>query len=112
MGIMIPINTSQDYSGNNSEDELMVGQHQARFYFILFIYSSLALLGRCCCARAFLSCGVTPHFSARVSHFGGFSCCGAGLLPPGLQQLQHLGSVVMAHGLSCSGRVGSSQTRD
>ena len=32
---MIPINTSQDYSGNNSEDELMVGQHQARFYFIL-----------------------------------------------------------------------------
>ena len=81
------------------------------FNFIyLFI---LAVLGLCCCARAFLQlqrAGATLHCGAWASHCGGFSCCRAHRL----QQLWHVGSVivarrlqstgsvVVAHGLSCS----------
>ena len=39
------------------------------------------------------SCGV------RVSHCGGFSCCGARALACGLQKLQLAGSVAVAPGL-------------
>ena len=59
-------------------------------YFILFIYLFLALLGLCCCTRAFSSCG------AWASHCGGFSCCGA-------QALGAWASVVAARGLSSCG---------
>ena len=39
----------------------------------IFIYLFLAVLGLCCCAQAFSSCGV------RASHCGGFSCWRAAL---------------------------------
>ena len=46
-----------------------------------------------CCTWAW-QMGATVHFSAQASHRGGFSSCGA-------QALGHVGSVVVAHGLSC-----------
>ena len=54
--------------------------------------------------------GATLCCGARASHCGGFSCCRAWTLGAqasvvaahGLQQLWHVGSVVVAHGLSCS----------
>ena len=63
------------------------------------IYLFLAVLGLCCCARAFSSCGkggATLRCSARASHCGGFSCCRA--LALGMQA-----SVVVARGLSSYG---------
>ena len=45
--------------------------------FNYFIYLFLAVLGLCCCTRAFSSCGERVHCGARASHCGGFSCCGA-----------------------------------
>ena len=67
------------------------------FYFSPFIYYfsflSLTVLSLCCCARA--------------SHCGGSSGCGAQAVGTGgLQCLQHAGSVVVAHGLSCSAACG------
>ena len=42
------------------------------------IYLFLAVLGLCCCARAFSSCSERGLlFIVRASHCGGFSCCGA-----------------------------------
>ena len=58
----------------------------------------MAALGLRCCARAFLwlwRAGATLRCSARASHCGGFSCCGAWALGA-------RASVVVAHGLSCS----------
>ena len=59
------------------------------YLLILLIYLFLAVLGLHCCAGATLHCG------ARVSHCGGFSCCGA-------QAVGAQASVVVAHGVSCS----------
>ena len=83
------------------------------FYFyifkFLFIFLFLAALGLCCCPRAFSSCGAGAPLccGARASHCSGFSCCRAQAL--GMQAsvvaargLQSAGSVVVAHGLSCS----------
>ena len=46
-----------------------------------FIYLFLAVLGLCCCTRAFFSCyewaRAPLRGSALVSHCGGFSCCRA-----------------------------------
>ena len=68
-------------------------------FFKLFIYF-LAVLGLCCCARAFCSCGewgrATLHCSVRASHCGGFSCCGA-------HAVGAWASVVVALGLSSCG---------
>ena len=52
------------------------------FLKYLFI---LAVLGLCCCAQAFSSCGVrashcgvrASHCGVQASHCGGSSCCGA-----------------------------------
>ena len=47
--------------------------------------------------------GLLCSCSAWASHCSGFSCCGASdYRVPGLQELQHVGSVVVALGLSCS----------
>ena len=49
-------------------------------FFNIFIYLFLVVLGLCCCTWAFSSCGewgLLSSWSARVSHCGGFSCCGA-----------------------------------
>ena len=80
---------------------------QIRFFFLIiyFIYLFLAELGLCGCTRAFSSCGergllfvvvrrlLTAVASLVAEH---------GLQARGLQQLQHAGSVVVAHRLSCS----------
>ena len=70
-----------------------------------FIYLFLAALGLHCCTRAFSSCGergllfvvvrrlLTVVVSLVAEH---------GLWVHGLQQLWRAGSVVVAHGLSCS----------
>ena len=47
------------------------------------------------CAGPLLLCGLLSSYSVRASHCSGFSCCGAQALGP-------VGSVVVAHGLSCS----------
>ena len=49
--------------------------------------------------------GAALCYGAWASHRSGFSCCGAqagGTQALGLQQLQHVGSVVVLQGLSCS----------
>ena len=60
-----------------------------------FIYLFLAVLGLCCCAGAFSSCGkqgATLRCGVQASHCGGFSCCRA-------RALGAWASVVVAHGL-------------
>ena len=60
--------------------------------------SFLAVLGLCCCSWAFSSCskqGLLFSCSVLASHRSGFSCCRTWAL-----ELE--GSVVVAHGLSCS----------
>ena len=65
------------------------------FTHLTFIYYYfLAVLCLCGRTQAFSSCG------AWTSHCGGFSCCtGSGVC--GLQQLWHMGSGVVVHGLGC-----------
>ena len=65
--------------------------------FYLFIYLFMAVLGLRFCARAFSSCGKWGHSSSR--------CAGLSLSLPLLLRStgsRHAGSVVVAHGLSCS----------
>ena len=67
-------------------------------FIILFIY--FGLLSR----LAFSHCSEQRHLSscgAQASHCSSFSCA-ARAPGRGLQQLQFLGSIVAAHGLSCS----------
>ena len=61
-------------------------------HIVLFVYFYLfmAVQGFHCCTQAFSSC------SKGTSHCTGFSCCRT-------QALEYMGSVVVAHGLSCSG---------
>ena len=71
------------------------------FFFFSFIYLFLAVLGLRFCARAFSSCGERgPLFIA---------CTGLSLSLPLLLQStgsRHAGSVVVAHGSSCSAACG------
>ena len=75
-------------------------------FFYLFIYLFLAALGLCCCAWAFFSCsecgllfiavhGLLFRVPSLVAEHG--------LQAHGLQQLWHVGSVVVARGLSSCG---------
>ena len=74
--------------------------------FFVFLNLFLAVLGLLCCARAFSSCGGWELLFAVVH---GLLIAVASLVAeqrlqaPELQQLWHEGSVVVAHGLSCSG---------
>ena len=87
--------------------------------FIFIIYFIFGCVGSSLLRAGFLQlrqAGATLRCGARASHCGGFSCCGARAL--GTQasvvvarRLQIAGSVVVVHGLSCSGHVGSSRTR-
>ena len=84
-------------------------QRSTFFNINLFIYYLfLAALGLCCCARAFSSCGEWGLLFVAVS---GLLIAVAslaveyGLQARGLQQLQHIGSVIVAHGLSSAGSV-------
>ena len=93
------------------------------FHFYKFIYLLLAALGLCCCMWAFSSCvlqlrraGATLRCAVRASHCHGFSCCGAWSIGARASvvvahRLQRAGSVVVAHGLSCSVACGISWTR-
>ena len=54
----------------------------------------MPVLGLYCCVQAFSSC------SAWASHCCGFSCCGVQTLGMRPSELWHVGSVVLAHGLS------------
>ena len=63
----------------------------------------MAALGLCCCMWAFSSCrqqGLLSSYTTRASHCGGFSSCGA-------WAVGHVGSVLVAHRLSCSTACGS-----
>ena len=86
-------------------------------FVCLFVCLFLAALGLHCSARAFSSCGergATLRCGAQASHCSGFSCCRARALGARAQWLwlagsavvarglQSVGSVVVAHGLSCS----------
>ena len=69
--------------------------------FFNFIYLFLAALGLCCCVRAFSSCSEWELLFVAVQ---GLLIAVASLVEHGLQArgLQSAGSVVVAHGLSCS----------
>ena len=74
----------------------------------MFIYLFLAVLGLHCCTWSFSSCGEQELLFVAVC---GFLITVAslivehGLQARGLQQLQHVGSVVVAHGLQSTGSV-------
>ena len=76
--------------------------------FIYFIYLFLAALGLRCCAQAFSSCGEQGLLFIAVR---GLLIAMASLVAEHrlqacrLQQLQHVGSVVVAHGLQSTGSV-------
>ena len=89
--------------------------------FIYFIYLFLAALGLCCCVRAFSSCGERGLLFVAVHRLliaVASLVAEHGLQAHGLQQLWHMGSavvargpqsagsVVVAHGLSCSAACG------
>ena len=74
-----------------------------------FIYLFLPVLGLHCCAWAFSSCrerrllfvavrGLLIVVASLVAEHSLLAC--------GLQQLWHVGSVIVAHGLSCSAACG------
>ena len=67
--------------------------YNAFTFFKFVFYLFLAALGLHCCAERE---GATLPFSARASHCGGFSCCGA-------RALGTRASVVVARGLSSCG---------
>ena len=61
------------------------------------IYLFLTALGLRCCIQAFSSCGkhvLLSRCDVRASHWGAFSCCS-------VWALVHIGSVLVARGLSC-----------
>ena len=62
------------------------------FVFFLLQWASIAMCGL---SRPVLSRGSSLAASARASPCSGFSCCEA-------EALGHMGSVVVAHRLSCS----------
>ena len=71
------------------------------FFLIYFIYLFMAVLGLRFCARAFSSCGKWGHSSSR--------CTGLSLSRPLLLRStgsRHSGSVIAAHGPSCSAACG------
>ena len=73
------------------------------FYFILFYF--LAVLGLHCCTWAFSSCGEQGQLFIVVRGLliaVASLVAGHGLQVHGLQYLQHTGSVVVGHRLSCS----------
>ena len=75
---------------------------------IYFIYLFLAALGLRCCMQALPSCGERgPLFTVVCGLLVAVASLVAehGLQVCGLQQLWHMGSVVMAHGLQSSGSV-------
>ena len=68
--------------------------------FKIVIYEFLAVLGPCCCAWAFSSCGERRLLSScreLVSYCGGFSCCKARALECGLWQLWRVNLLVPWH---------------
>ena len=92
------------------------------FSFILKFYLFLAALGLHCCVRAFSSCGERGLLFVSVrrlliavaslllwstgSRRMGFSSCGVRALVVVACRLWSAGSVVVAHGLSCSATCG------
>ena len=77
-------------------------------FFNIFIYLFLAVLGLRCCAWAFSSCGKRRLLFVAVCRLliaVASLVAEHGLQARGLQQLQHAGSVVVAHGLQSSGSV-------
>ena len=60
--------------------------------------------GLCCFAGLFVVAASRGYSScsAQASYCGGFSCCRAQVLLHSIQWLQHMGSVVAVHRLSCS----------
>ena len=89
--------------------------------FVCFVWAELGLH---CCAQAFSSCsetsletrlrGLLCGCGVRASHYGGFFCCGmqtpgawasvvaaCRLSSCGSRALEHRGSTIAVHGLSC-----------
>ena len=88
------------------------------FYFFTHLF--LVVLGLHCCAQDFCSCGWWGILFIAVLGLltGGFSCCRAQALGAQasvaavMHGLSSLGSVAVAHRLSCSAACGIFQTRD
>ena len=77
-------------------------------YINLFIYLFMAALGLCCCAWAFSSCskrGLLFVALCRLLIAVAFLVVEHGLQVLGLQQLWHVGSVVVTRGLQSAGSV-------
>ena len=76
-------------------------------FFLIFIYLFLAVLGLCCCAQAFSSCGEWGllFIAVRGPLIAVASLVEHRLQERRLQQLWHAGSVVVAHGLQSAGSV-------
>ena len=81
---------------------------QNHFLKKIFIYLFLAALGLCCCTRTFSSCGEQglPFVAVgRLLIVMASLVAEHRLQASRLQQLWHMGSVVVAHGLQSSGSV-------
>ena len=78
------------------------------FIFLNFQFFILGCAGSSLLHRLFCSCserGLLSSCSAWVSHFGGFSCCGArglGLVDSSRCSARALEHVVVMHGIGCS----------
>ena len=108
------LGSSPDFSPGQNQDVSVARPHSTfddsklrwlpvLSYFLKIIYLFLAKLGICCCVWAFSSCS------------GGGGCSSLRCSVRWLLLLQSTGSrhtAVVMHGLRCSRRVGSSQTRD
>ena len=118
-------NSNYHNSGNTSKVVMCLHFIYLKNFFPIYLIYLFIYFG---CVRSLLlrtgflqlwQVGATLHCGARASHCGGFSCCGARALGArGLQQLQHVGlvvvacgfqsasSVVVVHRLSCSAACG------
>ena len=84
----------------------IISQHLPEHFFC-FLFCFLAALGLHCCAGFLQLRGAeaTLHCDARTSHWMAFLVAAHGLQACGLQQLWHVGSVVVAHRLQRAGSV-------
>ena len=90
----------------------VVTKHRSAHFFkkfiCLFYLFILAVLGLCCCERAFSNCGKRELLFIAVRGLlivVASLAAEHGLQARGLQQLQHVVSVVVAHGLQSTGSV-------
>ena len=75
------------------------------FLLFFYMYLLLAVLGPCCCPRAFSGCGkwaLLSSYSGRASHLSSFSRCGAQALGHASFSSCSSQNLVLVHRFSCS----------